>query len=88
MDSTQIGVYHQYDSHNTRGQGGHTFKQRDKVSFNSFLQSANSARLESQIRFEILSDFPNETLETKQGISMTYLGSYGSLRMSNSVDFW
>jgi len=40
-----------------------TFKQGDKIGFDGFLQSADSARLESQICLEILSDFTNETLE-------------------------
>ena len=41
----------------------HTFKQRDKVSLNSFLESTDSRRLESEIGLEILGNFPDETLE-------------------------
>jgi hypothetical protein len=47
MNSTQIGI----------------LKQRNEISFNSLLQSANSTRLESQIGFKVLCDFTNETLE-------------------------
>jgi len=42
----------------------HTFKQGDEVSFNSFLQSTNSGRLEAQIRLEVLSDFTDKALES------------------------
>lgn len=44
--------------------GKGTFEQRDEVSFNGFLQSADGAGLESQVSLEILSDFSDETLET------------------------
>ena len=40
-----------------------TFKQRDKVCLNGFLESTNGRRLESEIRLEILGDFADETLE-------------------------
>jgi hypothetical protein len=40
-------------------------KQTNEVSFGSFLKSGNSAALESEICFEILSDFPNKSLERK-----------------------
>jgi hypothetical protein len=40
-----------------------TFKQRDEVSFNSFLEGADSRRLESEICLEILGYFPDKTLE-------------------------
>ena len=42
----------------------HTFKQGNEVSFNSFLQSTDSRRLEAQIRLEVLSDFTDKTLES------------------------
>lgn len=47
VDSTQVGV----------------FKQGDQVSFDGFLQSTDSRRLESQVGLEVLSDFSNQSLE-------------------------
>ncbi|PNX61597.1 hypothetical protein L195_g052542 [Trifolium pratense] len=41
------------------------FKQTNKISFSSFLKCRNSTTLESQIGFEILSDFSNQSLEWK-----------------------
>ncbi|KAK2359526.1 histone H3.2 [Trifolium repens] len=41
------------------------FKQTNKIGFSSFLKSGNSATLKSQICFEILSDFSNQSLEWK-----------------------
>jgi len=49
MNSTKIGI----------------FKQTNKISFSCFLKSRNSATLESEICFEILSDFSNQSLERK-----------------------
>jgi hypothetical protein len=46
--------------------GGGTFEQGDEISFNSFLQSTDSGRLESQVGFEVLSNFSDETLETRK----------------------
>jgi len=43
--------------------GMHTLEQGDKVSLNGFLESTNSRRLESEIRLEVLGNFPDETLE-------------------------
>jgi len=40
-----------------------TFEQRDEVSFNGFLESTDSRRLESEIGLEVLCNFPDETLE-------------------------
>ena len=40
-----------------------TFEQRDEVSFNGFLESTDSRRLESEISLEVLGNFPDETLE-------------------------
>ena len=40
-------------------------KQTNKISFSGFLKSRNSAALESEICFEILSDFTNKSLEWK-----------------------
>ena len=42
----------------------HAFKQRDKVSLDSFLQCTDGAGLESQISLEILRNFSDETLES------------------------
>jgi hypothetical protein len=47
MNSTQISI----------------LKQRNEIGFDSLLQSADSTGLESQIGFEVLCDFTNETLE-------------------------
>ena len=47
VDGAQVGV----------------FKQTNKVSFASFLKSHHSRALETQVGFEILSDFPHKTLE-------------------------
>ena len=47
-----------------RGEG--TFEQGDEVSLNSFLQSTDGRRLESQVGLEVLSDFSDETLESNK----------------------
>ena len=47
MDSAQVGI----------------FKKTNQVSFRSFLESHNSRRLETEISFEILSNFSDQTLE-------------------------
>jgi len=47
VDGAQVGV----------------LKQPDEVGLASLLQSSNGSRLESEISFEILSDFSDETLE-------------------------
>jgi len=49
MNSTKVGI----------------FKQTNKISFSGFLKSRNSAALEPEIGFEILSDFSNQSLEWK-----------------------
>ena len=41
----------------------HTLEQGDEVSLNGFLESTDSRRLESEIRLEVLGNFPDETLE-------------------------
>ncbi|KAI5432223.1 hypothetical protein KIW84_036101 [Lathyrus oleraceus] len=41
------------------------FKQTNQVSFSCFLKCRNGTALESEICFEILSDFPNQSLERK-----------------------
>ena len=43
--------------------GCNTFEQRDKIGFHGLLESTNSRRLESEIRLEVLCNFPDETLE-------------------------
>ena len=53
------------------------FKQTNKVSLASFLKSHHSGALETQIGLEILGDFSHRLGRWK-----------GSLRISNSVDFW
>jgi hypothetical protein len=47
MDGTQVGV----------------FKQADEVCLNRFLKSADSGRLEAEVRLEVLSNLTNQTLE-------------------------
>jgi len=47
VDGTQIGV----------------LEEGDEVSFNGLLESADGRGLEAEIRFEVLSDFADETLE-------------------------
>ena len=47
MDGTQVGV----------------FEKTNQVSFRGFLKSCDSSRLESQVSFEVLSDFTNQSLE-------------------------
>jgi hypothetical protein len=47
----------------------YTFEQGDEVSFNSFLQGTDGARLESQVSLEILSDFSDETLKSTINVS-------------------
>ena len=47
MDGAKIGI----------------FKQRDKVGLNGFLERTDSRRLEAEVRFEVLSDFTDQTLE-------------------------
>jgi len=46
--------------------GMYTLKQGDEVSFNSFLQSTDGRRLESQVGLEVLSNFSDETLESNK----------------------
>lgn len=70
MDSTQVGVYNNI-SH-LSNLIGRTFEQGNEVCFNGFLQSTDSARLESQVSLEILSDFSDETLESTLMISMSH----------------
>ena len=41
------------------------FEERDKVSLNGFLEGTDGRRLEAKIRFEILSNFADQTLEGK-----------------------
>ena len=43
----------------------YTFKQRDEISLNGFLESTDGRGLESEIRLEVLCNFPDETLEGK-----------------------
>lgn len=47
VDSAEIGI----------------FKERDKVCFHRFLESADGRGLEAEIGLEVLSNFANETLE-------------------------
>ena len=47
MDGTQVGV----------------LEKTNQVSFRGFLKSCDSSRLESQVSFEVLSDFTNQSLE-------------------------
>ena len=49
MDSTQVGV----------------FKKATQIGLPCLLQSSNSCTLEAQICFEVLSNFPHQTLEGK-----------------------
>lgn len=49
VDGAQVGV----------------FEETDEVSLAGFLESHDSGALEPQISFEVLSDFPDETLEGK-----------------------
>jgi len=41
------------------------FEERDEVSLDGFLESANSRRLEAKITLEVLSDLTNQALEWK-----------------------
>ncbi len=59
VDSSQVGV----------------LEERDEVGLGSLLESANSGRLETEIRLEVLGDLTNETLE-------------GELSDEELVDFW
>lgn len=47
MDGAEVGV----------------LEERDEVSLNGLLKSANGGRLEAEIRLEVLSDLTNKTLE-------------------------
>ena len=47
VDGAQVGV----------------LEETDQVGFGSFLKSADGSTLETQVRFEVLCDFTNETLE-------------------------
>lgn len=47
MDSAKVGV----------------FEEGDKVGLDRLLKSTDGGRLEAKIRFEVLSNFTNETLE-------------------------
>jgi len=54
-----------HDSHTLGVDGAQVgvLEEPDEVSLTGLLESSNSCRLESEISFEILSDFPHETLE-------------------------
>lgn len=47
MDGAKIGI----------------FEQRDEVSLNGFLESADGRRLETEVGFEVLSNFTDQALE-------------------------
>lgn len=49
MDGAEVGV----------------LEERDEISLNGFLKSADGRRLEAEIRLEVLSNLTNETLEWK-----------------------
>ena len=59
MDGAKIGIY----QISVFGVGMHTLEQGDEVSLNGFLESTDSRGLESEIGLEVLSNFPDETLE-------------------------
>jgi len=54
-----------HDSHTLGVDGAQVgvLEEPDEVSLTGLLESSDSCRLESEISFEILSDFPHETLE-------------------------
>ena len=54
MDGAEIGV----------------FKERDEVSLDGLLESADGRRLEAEIRLEVLCDFTDETLERQLSVWM------------------
>lgn len=54
MDGAEIGV----------------FEERDEVSLNGLLESADGRRLEAQVRLEVLCDFSDETLEGELAVWM------------------
>ena len=46
------------------------FKERDEVSLDGLLESADGRRLEAEIRLEVLCDFTDETLERQLSVWM------------------
>lgn len=59
VDGAQVGV----------------LKERDEVSLNGLLESADGRRLEAQVRLEVLGDFTDKTLERELAVGIvSFLG--------------
>lgn len=57
MDGAKVGV----------------FEERDEVSLNGLLESADGGRLEAQVRLEVLGDFTDKTLEGELAVAAVSL---------------
>jgi hypothetical protein len=78
VDGAQVGV----------------LKERDEVSLNGLLESADGRGLEAEVGLEVLSDFTDQTLERKLSVWVVSTDSSHDSEVvltnliRSSVDFW